>query len=197
MLRSWPAETLRRHCPGHLKSRPRPRPRPRRAAPAAAPEVPLCWAVGAGSRTVFRPVVSLGLISVPSGGRFAECGCRVSRRPCAAEGTRCFSEAKRLLPLRTFVLQKRHLRGWELRANEVRLDRNTRFRPWGLEGAATGFLQAEVRGDCSAPSPPARPFCGSWFIPGSQFQSRVPRTVTFISHSTGDGYYIPLCSEYC
>lgn len=128
-------------------------PSPRRATPAAAPEVTLGWAVGAGSRAVFRPVVSLGLISVPSGGRFAECGCRVSHRRCAAEGTRCFSEANRLLPLRTFVPQKRHLRGWELRANEVRPDRNTTFPPWGLEGPPQGFCRPRSGVTAFAPGP--------------------------------------------
>lgn len=84
-----------------------------------------CWAVVAGSCAV----ESLGLISVLCSGRFTERGCHVFLRRCAAEGTRCFSEAKGLLPLRTFVPKKMCLRGWELRTNEIRPDRNARFWP--------------------------------------------------------------------
>lgn len=125
-------------------------------------------------------------------GRFAERGCHVSLRRCAAGGTRCFSEAKGLLPLRAFVPQKRPLRGWELRANEVRPDRNTRFRPRGIEGAAPGFLQAEVRGFLLRRLGPA--LCPSGILglyPGPISVSVQGSTYCHISHSTGGGYYIP------
>lgn len=170
MLRSWPAETE-----AALSWPPKTPPSPRRATSAAAPEVTLGWAVGAGSRTVFRAVVSLGLISALSSGHFAERWCHVSHRRCAAEGTRCFSEAKGLLPLRTFVPPKWHLRGWKLRANEVRPDQNTRFRPWGIEGPPQSLCRPRPGGYCPvafAPGPgpgpgPAR--LESWFLPRSDY----------------------------